>query len=89
MDGAKNVDGIRDLNDEQVVEIQRDMLKKIVKKIKTRIKQIEQERKDNRWFYEVYDNYDERKRELIDLKISLEKWRKLLRYEFLEKQENE
>ena len=57
------------------IEIQRELLNTLVKKVEKRIKEVQQEKKDaysqeDVWIKEGIEN------ELINWKISLEKWRK-------------
>lgn len=61
-------------------EIKRELLNKVVKKLKLRIKEVQQETKDA---YSQEDVWIKRavERELIDWKIGLERWRKQLQYD--------
>ena len=66
------------------IDIQRELLNTLVKQVEKRIKEVQQEKKD------VYTQEDVWVKqgielELIDWKISLEKWRKKLKYSLSEK----
>lgn len=61
------------------IETQRELLNKLVKQVENRIKEVQQEVKgaysqEDVWIKQGIE------RELIDWKISLEKWRKKLKY---------
>lgn len=65
------------------IEIQRELLNTLVKKVEKRIKEVQQEKKDAHsqedvWIKEGIEN------ELINWKISLEKWRKKLKHSLSE-----
>lgn len=65
------------------IESQRVILKQLVKQVEKRIKQVQQEGRDafsqeDVWVKQGIEN------ELISWKISLEKWRKKLKYEINE-----
>lgn len=65
------------------IESQRVILKQLVKQVEKRIKEVQQEGKDaysqeDVWIKQGIEN------ELIRWKISLEKWRKKLKYEINE-----
>lgn len=65
------------------IEIQRELLNTLVKKVEKRIKEVQQEKKDaysqeDVWIKEGIEN------ELINWKISLEKWRKKLKHSLSE-----
>lgn len=68
----------------QNIESQREILNQLVKQVVKRIKQVQQEQTDS---YSQEDVWIKQgiERELIDWKISLEKWRKKLKYEMIEK----
>jgi hypothetical protein len=65
------------------IEIQRELLNTLVKQVEKRIKEIQQEKKDaysqeDVWIKQGIES------ELISWKISLEKWRKKLKYSLSE-----
>ena len=68
-------------NDKKQIEI--DLLKTIVKQLEQRIKEVDNDRKNAYYQYQI-DNYTAIKNELINQKIKLEKWSKKLKYEILE-----
>ena len=66
------------------IEIQMEMLNTLVKQVEKRIKEVKQECKDaytqeDVWIKQGIEN------ELVGWKISLEKWRKKLKYSLSEK----
>lgn len=61
------------------IEIQRELLNTLVKQVEKRIKEVQQETKDAYTQEDVWIKQGI-ERELIDWKISLEKWRKKLKY---------
>jgi hypothetical protein len=65
------------------IEIQRELLNTLVKQVEKRIKEVQQETKDAYTQEDVWIKQGI-ERELIDWKISLEKWRKKLKYSLSE-----
>lgn len=68
------------MNKQEEISIQRDLLNKLIKQVIVRIKEVQQEVKDcysqeDVWIKEGIEN------ELIDWKMTLEKWRKKLKYD--------
>lgn len=65
------------------IEIQRELLNTLVKQVEKRIKEVQQETNDAYTQEDVWIKQGI-ERELIDWKISLEKWRKKLKYSLSE-----
>jgi len=65
------------------IEIQRELLNTLVKQVEKRIKEVQQETKDAYTQEDVWIKQGI-ERELINWKISLEKWRKKLKYSLSE-----
>lgn len=68
------------MNKQEEIKTQRELLNKFIKQVVTRIKEVQQEQKDcfsqeDVWIKQGIEH------ELINWKISLEKWRKKLMYE--------
>lgn len=62
------------------IEIQRELLNTLVKQVERRIKEVQQEAKDAYTQEDVWIKQGI-ERELIDWKISLEKWRSKLKFQ--------
>jgi len=66
------------------IEIQRELLNKLVKQVENRIKEVQKEAINAYTQEDVYVK-NGIEQELINWKISLEKWRKKLKYSLTEK----